>query len=492
MTDTHPSPTLPRPSIARDAALLLAITLLAVAVNGYHLGVEDQAIYLPAIKQHLNPALYPTNAEFFQAQTGPMLTDNLIAASIRVSHVPLEWSMLLWHVASIFGLLAGCLRLSRRCFPSAAGQWAGVAAVAGVLTMPVAGTLVLIATQYLHPRSLAAVPLVLAVVEVMDRRWLRAALLMALAAILHPQMAFFGGLFLIFLAWRTPAQQTPAFAALLFPLAFLFQPAPASWQEAMRTRTEFFVLRWHWYELVGLAAPLILLWWFGEVGKRHGWRDLPHLGRRMVALGVFSFVGALVVSTPQFVRLAPFQPLRSLHIIYLLLFLFLGGMLGHFVLQRKPLRWLMLFLPLAAGMFFAQRHEFPASAHIEWPGAAPRSPWLQAFVWIRGNTPTDALFALDPWYMRRPGVDYHGFRALAERSSLADRVKDPGVSALFPPLADKWLEQARAQDGWRDFDALDFHLLKHNYGVTWVVVENPVHDMACPYKNEAVQVCRID
>jgi hypothetical protein len=475
-----------------DALLLVALTVLAVAVNGYHLGAEDQAIYLPAIQQHLNPALYPTNAEFFQVQTGPTLADDLIATSIGVSHVPLEWGILLWHVASIFGLLAGCLRLSRRCFPSAAGQWAGVATVAAVLATPVAGTQVLIATQYLHPRTLAAVPLVFAVVEVMDRRWLRAGLLMVLAVLLHVQMAFFGGLFLIFLAWRPPAKNVPAFAALLFPLAFLFQRAPAAWQEAMRTRSHYFLLRWHWYELLGVVAPLVLLWWFNEIGKGRGWRDLPHLCRRMVALTAFSILGALVVSTPQFVRLAPFQPMRSLYIIYLLLFLFLGGMLGHFVLQRKPLRWLMLFLPLAAGMFYAQRHEWPASAHIEWPGAAPRSPWLQAFLWIRGNTPTDALFALNPWYMRRPGVDYHGFRALAERSSLADRVKDPGVSALFPPLADKWLEQARAQDGWRDFDALDFHLLKHNYGVTWVVVEQPVHDLNCPYRNEAVLVCRID
>lgn len=481
------------PKFRREALLLLALTLLAVAVNGYHLGAEDQAIYLPAIKQHLNPGLYPTNAEFFQVQTGATLTDDLIAASIGVSHVPLEWGMLLWHVASIFGLLAGCLRLSQRCFPSAAGQWAGVAMVAGVLATPVAGTHLLIATQYLHPRTLAAVAVVFAVVEVMDRRWLRAGLVLALAAILHVQMAFFGGLFLIFLAWRAPAKQAPAFAALLFPLAFLFQSAPASWEEAMRTRSHYFVMRWHWYELVGLVAPLILLWWFGEVAKRHRWRDLPHLCQRLVAFGVFGFLGALVVSTPQFVRLAPFQPMRSLHIIYLLFFLFLGGMLGHFLLRGKPLRWLMLFLPLAVGMFFAQRHEFPASAHIEWPGAAPRSPWLQAFLWIRGNTPTDALFALDPWYMRRPGVDYHGFRALAERGSLADRVKDPGVSALFPPLADKWLEQARAQDGWRDFDALDFHLLKHRFGITWVVVENPgVPGLTCLYRNEAVQVCRID
>jgi len=481
------------PKLRRDALLLLGLTVLAIAVNGYHLGAEDQAIYLPAIKQHLNPALYPANADFFQVQTDATLTDDLIAASIRVSHLPLEWGILLWHVASIFGLLAGCLCLSRRCFPSAAGQWAGVAMVAGVLATPVAGTHVLIATQYLHPRTLAAVAVVFAIVAVMDRNWRRAALILALALVLHPQMAFFGALFLAFQAWRAPARQVPAFAAaLLFPLDFLFRRAPSAWFEALRTRSHYFIMDWEWYELVGLVAPLILLWWFGVVGKRHGWRELPHLCRRMVALAAFSSLGALLVSTPQFVRLAPFQPMRSLHIIYLLFFLFLGGMLGHFVLQGKALRWLALFLPLAAGMFFAQRHEFPASAHLEWPGAAPRSPWLQAFLWIRGNTPPDALFALNPWYMRRPGVDNHGFRALAERSSLADRVKDPGVSALFPRLSRRWLSQARAQDGWRDFDATDFHLLQRRFGVTWVVVENPVPNLNCPYHNDAVQVCRID
>ena len=55
-----------------------------------------------------------------------------------------------------------------------------------------------------------------------------------------------------------------------------------------------------------------------------------------------------------------------------------------------------LFVPLSLGMYFAQRQVFPASAHIEWPGAQPRNPWAQAFEWIRANTPVDALFALDP------------------------------------------------------------------------------------------------
>ena len=42
-----------------------AITALAVLVHGYHLGVDDSAIYVPAIKQVADPGLYPFGAEFF-------------------------------------------------------------------------------------------------------------------------------------------------------------------------------------------------------------------------------------------------------------------------------------------------------------------------------------------------------------------------------------------------------------------------------------------
>ena len=38
-----------------------------------------------------------------------------------------------------------------------------------------------------------------------------------------------------------------------------------------------------------------------------------------------------------------------------------------------------LFLPLAAGMFYAQRQMFPATEHIEIPGKHSNNRWLQAF-----------------------------------------------------------------------------------------------------------------
>ncbi len=102
---------------------------------------------------------------------------------------------------------------------------------------------------------------------------------------------------------------------------------------------------------------------------------------------------------PSLERLRPFEPMRYLHLLYLLFFLIAGGLLGRYVLDRKIYRWLLFFIPLGAGMFYAQRQMFPATAHLELPGAAPQNPWLQAFAWIRQNTPVDSLFALDPHYV---------------------------------------------------------------------------------------------
>jgi hypothetical protein len=48
--------------------LTIFFTLLGLAVMGYHPGLEDDGVYLTAIKHNLNPALYPHDANFFQLQ----------------------------------------------------------------------------------------------------------------------------------------------------------------------------------------------------------------------------------------------------------------------------------------------------------------------------------------------------------------------------------------------------------------------------------------
>ncbi len=46
------------------ALLVTALTVLAVAVHGYHPYAEDGGVYLPEIKRLLRPERYPQGAEY--------------------------------------------------------------------------------------------------------------------------------------------------------------------------------------------------------------------------------------------------------------------------------------------------------------------------------------------------------------------------------------------------------------------------------------------
>src|SRR5205085_11007286 len=140
-----------------------------------------------------------------------------------------------------------------------------------------------------------------------------------------------------------------------------------------------------------------------------------------------------------------------------------------------------------------QRQLFPATEHIEWPGAHSKNAWVRAFVWIRENTPLDAYFALNPEHMELQGEDQHGFRAIAERSMLADRLKDSGAVTMFPAIAETWSRQVAAQTGWKDFQIEDFRRLQRDFGVNWIVLEKPAAaGIACPYEKGGISVCRLE
>jgi hypothetical protein len=492
----------------RWLALLLLLASFAMLVQGYHPGLEDDAFYLAAIKHNLNPALFPHDADFFRLQFQATIFDRLIASSLRCTHVPLEWGILFWQWAVTVLILWGCWQISRRCFAEAHAQWAAVTLVAALLTLPVSGTGLTLTDQYLHPRALATAAILAAIVAALDGRRLPAAALLTAAFFVHAIMAAFGASYCLFLLWK-PAERTEkverraaVMAALVLPLGWVFEPASDAWRQAAATRPFYFVLRWHWYEWLGVVAPLALLWWFRALAQRRRQAVLAHVAERLVYFGMFQLAVALMMLLPApLERLRPLEPMRFLHLVYLLFVLLAGGLLGQYVLKRHVLRWLMLFVPLSAGMFYAQRQMYPATAHLELPGAAARNEndnendnaWVQAFRWISRNTPVDSQFALDPRYMELPGEDYHGFRALAERSVLADAVKDAGMVARVPSLAPRWLREVEAQRAWRRFQRPDFLRLKAEFAVDWVVLSAPgVEGLSCPYQNTQVVICRVE
>lgn len=475
----------------RTLGALLLLTLGAVAVAGYHPGVEDAEIYLPGVLKVLYPQLFPYNQGFFASHAHMTLYPNLIAASVRLSHLPLDYAMLLWQLLGVFLLLFACWRTGRLCFASPRALWGGVALVSALLTIPVAGTSLYIMDQYLNTRSLSTPMILLAIVNVVDHRWARGLVWIVLTGLIHPLMVVFGAAYIFFVIWMERRELAPAAALVLLPLG-LFPPVTEAYRQILNTREYFFLLRWQWYEWLGIFAPLALFWWYRRIARQHGLRVLERMCSALILFELLFFAAALVLTIPpQLANLAELQPMRALHLVYILLFVFSGGFLAEWVLRNKVWRWLALFLPLCAGMWYAQRQLFPATPHLELPWTRSNNPWVQTFQWIRDNTPADAYFALDPQHMELPGEDQHGFRAIAERSMLADAQKDSGAASMFPQLAEEWQRQVQAEKGWNTFQLSDFQRLKSEFGVDWVVLGHPVSGLECPYANNGLQVCRI-
>ena len=500
-----------------DLLLLLLLTAGALLVHGYHPYAEDAEIYLPGVEKILNPKLFPARQEFFASHASLTIFPNLVAFSLRVTHLPMKVGLFLWHVASIFLLLLACWELSGLFFSherlahekpvngkpeNAWARWGGVCLVAALLTIPVAGTALYIMDQYLNPRNLAAFAAIFAVARTLEKKYVWAGLWLAFAGSVHPLMAAFAVSFCVLLVVVEKFEKRVAASTLrvatglccLLPFGISLDPPTSPAYHAAAMRHEFhYIQLWHWYEWLGILAPMALFWWFGRMARARQWGRLDLLCRSLIIYDLIYFFAALVVDLPaRFESLARLQPLRSLHLLYMLMFLIMGGFLGEFVLKNRIWRWLVLFVPLGAGMFFAQQALFPASAHIEWPGAAPRNEWAQAFLWVRDNTPVDAVFSLDPEFMQLKGEDTIGFRCLAERSRLADSSKDSGAVSMFPPLAEEWWAQVQAQNAWKNFRLRDVLHLKSEYGVSWVVLQQPAGaGLDCAYQNSAVRVCRI-
>ena len=473
---------------------MLLLTVIALLIHGYHPYAEDAEIYLPGVLKILNPSLFPANAEFFGEHAGHTLYPNLIAFAVRATHLPLPWVAFLGQVICIFLLLAASWRLASALFEGDRARWAAVASMAALLTLPIAGTALYILDQYLNPRNLAAFAVLFAVAEVLRRKYGRALLWLVLAAVLHPLMASFGILFCVWLILLDQFHPRMLGFAAMFPFGVTLDPPPAAYHQIALRQPYFYIQRWHWYEWLGVIGPVMLFWMLARFARRREMNNLELVSRAVIPFVLAATAAATVLSIPaRFEALARLEPLRCLALTYMLLVVIGGGLLGQHILKSHTWRWLVLFVPLSLGMYFAQRQLFPTSAHVEWPWAQPRNQWAQAFEWIRGNTPVDALFALDPRHMELPGEDENGFRARAERSRLADLVKDKGACSMFPPLAVGWLEQVEDQKNWKQFGKADFERLRQKYGVSWVVVEQPAPaGMECPYQNAAVRVCRVD
>ncbi len=167
---------------------MLALAAVAVLVQGYHLGTDDAEIYTPAIKQIVDPALYPARAEFFLAHARYGHLSSVVGRFARSLHLAADSAILAWHLLGVFLLVYAGWRLSAILFTNPRAAWGATAALALTLSVPVAGTALVIADPYLTARSFSTPFSLLAVAAVLrGERWAALPWLL-LTGYVHPQM----------------------------------------------------------------------------------------------------------------------------------------------------------------------------------------------------------------------------------------------------------------------------------------------------------------
>jgi len=493
---------LSRKSLWHDWPLLLPLAGAAISIQGYHPFTEDAEIYVPQIRKILDPSLYPFGAEFFETHARLTLFPNLVAESARISHLPVEWALLACHFLAILLLVVACRRIASKCFPSETARWAGLAMVACLLALPVAGTALYIMDQYFNPRSIFSFSILFAIDAVLDRKYWRGVLWLGLSGLVHPLMTVWGLFYvcLLAMAQATTQGRTRATALLAASTVLVIPGVPTrepsqAYLQSFHDHRYYFLFRWQWFEWLGILGPLVLLWWFGRIAARKERPVLRTVSISLLCFGAACLLGTLVASIPALQFLLIYQPLRSFQLIYLLMALLGGGLVGEWLHEKQALGWLALFVPLAVVMGYSQFELYPSDRHIEWPAARSTNSWVEAFEWVRESTPKDSIFALEPDYMSRPGEDFQGFRAIAARSRLADATKDWSAVVMFPNLllADECLSQMQSANALGAADPTRLKELRRSYGVNWIVVRRPsIAALDCSYQNQQVAVCRLN
>ena len=159
--------------------------------GGYRYGAADQAFYIPAILQHLDPSLFPHDRSLFSAQDRLSLFNRAVAPVMAASGVSLPVLFLLAYVAGLLLLFGGGIRIGRIWYQS----WWTVAALALVLTLRhrLTQTGVNTLEAYLHPRMLAFGVGLWSISSFLKGNDRRALALVALAGALHPTTAIWFG-----------------------------------------------------------------------------------------------------------------------------------------------------------------------------------------------------------------------------------------------------------------------------------------------------------
>jgi hypothetical protein len=497
-TSQHEQGKKPRALLTFASCLLPFIILCTANSAGYRYGAADQAFYVPAALERIDPTLFPRDAVLIASQAQLTLFDEVIAVLSRITALPLPALFAVLYCATLALLAAALWLIGSRVYRT---QWAILALIAGLtLRHAIARSGTNSLEAYFHPRQLAFALGALAVAAFLRGRLAVVAGLVVAAGLLHPTTALWFAIWLGIAAAVNERQLRVrlAVAAGVAALAgaWLLTAGPLSgrlvvmdrdWLATLTTKDYLFPLAWPAFAwLINLAyAPLIVVMF-----RRRRQAGLLLPGETGLVIGCLSlfvvFVAALPLNAARIALVVQLQIPRVFWMLDLMATIYVVWALADAAGSARRAR----ITAVAIAVFSITRAlyigivRFPERPIAEF-GVADND-WGRAMAWARG-TPRDTSWAADPLHAVKYGTS---LRVAGERDVFVEAVKDAAIGMYERDIAIRTRDRLAEL---RDFDAMTperARSLAARYGLDYLVTEQPL-DLPLAFESGALRVYRL-
>jgi hypothetical protein len=478
------------------AAGACAFSLVAILnCGGYRFGIGDQAFYLPAVTQHLNPDLFPRDRAILHAQDRFMLYDNAIAAFVRATGVSTQAVFFVGYLAGLALLFGALAAIGRTLYQT----WIGVAMLAALMTLRhrITQTGANSLESYFQPRMIAFGLGAWAIAAYLRGRRGAALALVAGAFVTHPTTAVWFAVWIGVAmlvserAWRVPLAALAAVGLVLAgwavtrgPLRGHLDVMDPLWASALAGKDYIFPSDWNasfWLVNLSYLAVACAVYF---LRRRRGVampREAGLLG------GGAALVAVFLVSWPlMLANIALALQLQTSRVFWLLDFLAAIYLAWLFAEAPRSLaiRRAAVAIAIAAAMgrgvfVWGTEHAGSPVAQIGFP----QDNWTDAMQWISG-TPADTHVLADPGHAWKYGTSV---RVTGERDVYLEEVKDLALALYSRDVA---VEALRRIADARDFDSLtpeQLRALASRYDLDYLVSDRDV-DLPVAYRNEQFRV----
>lgn len=474
--------------LSHAVAAFLFVVLATLNSGGYRYGAADQAFYIPAILEQLDPSLFPRDTALVGPQARYFLVDEIVAGAIRLTGWPIEAWFAVGYVVSLLVLYTALWRLGQCVFTRPEATWALVAAE--TLRHRITKTGVNTLEGYFHPRVLVFGVGVWAIATYLRGRSVLALAMLLGAGLLHPTTAAFFVVCLVPAMWVTDARlRRPigiaitigivgaAWMLLAGPLADGLRPMDEAWRALLRSKDYLFPASdWNagaWLANLGTAALGI-----GTLASRQS-RGIGRPREAGLLAGAIVLLAGFLLTLPAVSAGSAFLVQLQISRVFWILDLIGTVAVIWWVVDpsARPgetprrallpsLAVLLALLSLGRGVWLATvTHDERSLVSL----SLPEDDWTRVIDWA-GRQPVGTHLLADPGHAWKYGTPlrYSG------RDVFLEEVKDTAMAIYARSSAARVIERQAAVGDFAELDAERARLLADRYGLDYLITD---HDL---------------